>query len=124
MKPKRAFSWLWAVLFVLSFSSHAGTWSEHFASGGLLLDWKGTRDDFRIVTKTLEGVSASPLTPSPFNFVEVQKDSTDCTVSAWINVVAPNLQVCTKGGSVARHSETNGYVLGLHEATQTAEIYR
>jgi len=102
----------------------AGTWSDHFASHDLLVDWTGTRNAFRIVDQTLEGVSASPLTQSPFNFVEIQIDSTDCAVSAWINVVAPNVHVCTKGAILARHSGTNGYVFALHEATQTAEIYR
>jgi len=32
--------------------------------------------------------------------------------------------VCTKGALVLRHSGSNGYVFALHEATQTAEIYR
>lgn len=104
--------------------SRSGTWSDHFSFATLLNEWNGHREDFRIVNQVLEGVSASPVAPSPFNFVEIQKDSTDCTVSAWINVVAPNVRVCTKGAIVARHSGTNGYVFALHEATQTAEIYR
>jgi hypothetical protein len=101
-----------------------GTWSDHFASDTLLPDWTGTRAEFQIVNEVLEGQSASPLTPSPFNFVEVQQDSTDCSVSAWIDVVRPNTHVCTKGALVLRHTGTNGYVFALHEATQTAEVYR
>lgn len=123
MKPQRA-SWLWAVLFAFSLSSHAGTWSDHFSAGALLPDWTGTRTEFRIVDQVLEGQSGSPLTPSPFNFVEIQKDSTDCSVSVWINVVRPNTRVCTKGALLLRHTGTNGYVFALHEATQTAEVYR
>src|SRR5436190_3878712 len=124
MKPQKALSWLWAVLFALSLSSHAGTWSDHFSSGALLLDWTGTRNEFQIVNQVLDGQSGAPLTPSPFNFVEIQKDSTDCSVSAWVNVVRPNTRVCTKGALLLRHTGTNGYVFALHEATQTAEVYR
>jgi hypothetical protein len=124
MKPQKALSWLWAVLFALSLSSQAGTWSDHFSSGALLLDWTGTRNEFQIVNQVLEGQSGSPLTPSPFNFVEIQKDSTDCSVSAWVNVVRPNTRVCTKGALLLGHTGTNGYVFALHEATQTAEVYR
>jgi len=124
MNPKKVLPVFSAVLLLTTIAVRAGTWSDHFAFPALLIDWKGNLDAFRIVNQTLEGVSASPLTPSPFNFVEVQKDSTDCTVTAWINVVAPNTRVCTKGAILARHTGTNGYVFALHEATQTAEIYR
>lgn len=124
MKPNQAFSWLCAVFVALSVSSRGGTWSDHFSFGTLLPDWTGTRNDFRIVNEELEGKSAYPVAPSPFNFVEVAQDSSDCAVGVWINVVTPNLSVCTKGAILARHSETNGYVFALHQATQTAEIYR
>ena len=125
MKPRTAFRVCWAVLLLAVCGRvQGGTWSEHFASDALGLEWTGTRQGFRIVNQVLEGASASPITPSPFYFVEVQTDSTDCTVSSWINVVAPNVRVCTKGALLARHTGTNGYVFALHEATQTAEIYR
>ena len=124
MKPKQACLWLCAVLIGIGISAQAGTWSDHFSSDTLLPDWTGTRADFRIINEELEGESAHPLAPSPFNFVEVAKDTTDCTVGVWINVVMPNLRVCTKGAILARHTGTNVYVFALHEATQTAEIYR
>jgi hypothetical protein len=126
MKPQLILRWFWAVVswMAICCATKAGTWSEHFASGALSNNWTGDRDDFRIVNQMLEGVSALPLTPSPFNLVEVQNDSTDVSIGVWINVVAPNLRVCSKGAVVARHSGTNGYVFALHAATQTAEIYR
>jgi hypothetical protein len=124
MKRRPWFASLGAVLFAFLLSSHGGTWSDHFSRDTLLSDWTGMRGAFRIVNKELEGASASPVAPSPFNFVEVAQDLTDCTVGVWMNVVMPNLRVCTKGAVVARHTGTNGYVFALHEATQTAEIYR
>jgi hypothetical protein len=124
MKPKQSLSWLCALLFALAIPSRAGTWSDHFSSDTLLPDWTGTRADFQIINEGLEGESTEPVAPSPFNFVEVARDSTDCTVGVWINVVMPNLRVCTKGAILARHTGTNGYVFALHQATQTAEIYQ
>lgn len=124
MKPRHFLSWLWAVLFSVALSARAGTWTDHFSFPTLLDDWKGNRADFQIVNQTLEGQSRSPVGPSPFNFIEIQKDSTDCSVSAWINVVRPNTSVCTKGALLLRHAGTNGYVFALHQATQTAEVYR
>ena len=124
MKRRPGFASWGAVLFAFLLASHGGTWSDHFSHEVLLADWTGTRSDFRIVDRVLEGVSASPVAPSPFNFVEVAQDSTDCTVEVWINVVMPNLRVCTKGAILARHTGTNGYVFALHQATQTAEVYR
>jgi hypothetical protein len=124
MKPKQSLAWLCALFFALGLPSRAGTWSDHFSFETLLPDWTGTRAFFQIINEELEGESAEPVAPSPFNFVEVAKDSTDCTVGVWINVVMPNLRVCTKGAILARHTGTNGYVFALHQATQTAEIYR
>jgi hypothetical protein len=124
MKPGHPLRWLWAVLFSFSLSAGAGTWTDHFTFPTLLDDWKGNRADFQIINQALQGESGLPLPPSPFNFVEVQKDSTDCSVSAWINVVRPNTRVYTKGALLLRHTGTNGYVFALHQATQTAEVYR
>lgn len=124
MKPASALCS--AILSLLILPLHSGTWSDHFSSPTLLSDWTGNRADFQIVTNlnVLEGESASPLTPSPFNSIAIQTDSTDCTVSAWVNIVAPNTRVCTKGALLLRHSGAEGYVFALHEPTQTAEVYR
>jgi hypothetical protein len=102
----------------------AGTWTDHFDQATLADDWTGNRSFFQIKDGILEGESASPITPSPLNLVELAVDSTDCDVACWINVVAPNTRVCTKGALILRHSGTNGYVFALHEATQTIELYR
>jgi hypothetical protein len=85
----------------------------------------GDKDAFRVTTNGfLEGESASPVSVSPLKVLEVVKDSSDCVVGCWVNVVAPNTRVCTKGAVILRHSGTNGYVFALHEATQTMEVYR
>jgi hypothetical protein len=101
-----------------------GTWTDHFEFPTLDPAWIGTKSAFFVTNGVLEGESASPLAPSPFNFLELPFDSTDCDVSCWINVVARNTRVCTKGALLLRHTATNGYVFALHEATQTIELYR
>jgi len=113
-----------AVAFQCAFlpSALCGTWRDHFHQG-LSPEWKGDTADFHPTNEVLEGVSASPLA-SRLNILEIVADSTDCVVGCWINVVAPNLHVCTKGALILRHSGTNGYVFALHEATQTIEVYR
>lgn len=115
---------LTAFLIAAGFDVRAGTWTDHFASPTLMTDWRGDLDAFQIIGMELEGQSASPLPPSPFAFVEVDADTTDCSITAWISVVAPNTRICTKGALVFRHADGKGYVFALHEATQTAEVYR
>ena len=102
----------------------SGTWNDHFHLETLAEDWTGNRTAFEIKAGILEGHSASPVTPSPLNLVEIAKDATDCDVGCWINVVAPNVHVCTKGALILRHTGDDGYVFALHEATQTIEVYR
>jgi len=126
MKPWSALPRLLAAtaFALLAVSLKAGTWTDHFYEPTLAPEWTGNRTAFQINNGLLEGQSASPLAPSPFNIVEVALDSINCNVTCWINVVAPNLHVCTKGALVLRHTGTNGYVFALHEATQTIEVYR
>jgi hypothetical protein len=124
MKPGTAFRVVWAVFCLIAVGARGGTWSDHFASPSLLADWKGDRSFFQIVNQELMGTSANPVQISPLVIVEVEVDSTDCSVGVWMQVVSPNTHRCTKGALVLRHTGTNGYVLALHEATQTAEVYR
>src|SRR6185503_4646130 len=95
-----------AALFQLGLSTPAlaGTWSDHFSEPTLAADWTGDLRAFQLQDGVLEGESASPLTPSPLNVLEIANDSTECDVTCWINVVAPNTRVCTKGGLLLRHS--------------------
>lgn len=87
-------------------------------------DWTGNRKAFRIEAGVLQGQSAYPVAPSPLNILEIAQESTECDVACWINVVTPNLRVCTKGALILRHSEGEGYAFALHEPTQTIEVYR
>jgi hypothetical protein len=41
-----------------------------------------------------------------------------------MDVVTPNLLICTKGALILRDSGTDGYVFALHVATRTIEVYR
>lgn len=102
----------------------AGTWSDHFSESALGTDWQGDRDYFSILDGNLWGVSATPVAPVPLHLVEVGKDWTDYTVQCRIDVVEPNLAICTKGALVLRDNGTDGYVFALHVATTTIEVYR
>src|SRR5439155_5480171 len=82
------------------------------------------RDAFSIVDGALKGVSASPLAPVPLYLIEVGNDWSDYVLQCRMNVVTPNLLVCTKGALILRHKGKEGYVFALHVATKTAEVYR
>ena len=41
-----------------------------------------------------------------------------------IDVVTPNLLICTKGALILRDDGKDGYVFALHVATKTIEVYR
>jgi NAD(P)H-hydrate repair Nnr-like enzyme with NAD(P)H-hydrate epimerase domain len=56
--------------------------------------------------------------------VEVGTNWGDYTVQCRIDVVTPNLLVCTKGALILRDNGTDGYVFALHVATKTIEVYR
>src|SRR6185295_1483199 len=126
MKPNSILCKLILAMVSLSLTSLAwgGTWNDHFTQPTLAGDWTGNPSAFRIEAGVLQGQSAYPVSQSPLNVVEIAQDSTDCNVACWINVVAPNLRVCTKGALILRHSGNEGYVFALHEPTQTIELYR
>jgi hypothetical protein len=126
MKPSfRVLRPLTASFFLASSSlTFAGTWADHFSQGFIGSDWQGDRDYFSIVDGALRGVSATPLAPVPLHRLEVGKDWADYTVQCRIDVVEPNLLVCTKGALILRDNGTDGYVFALHVATKTIEVYR
>jgi len=126
MKPSLRYSRLLAALMLLGLSpsTFAGTWSDHFTGNLLGSDWRGDRDYFSVTNGALNGISASPIAPVPLRQVEVGTNWDDYTVQCRVDVVTPNLLVCTKGALVLRDNGTDGYVFALHVATQTIEVYR
>lgn len=126
MKPRLQLLWLLSSSLLLASSPVAfgGTWRDDFSEGTLGLDWQGDRQYFSIADGALSGVSASPLAPVPLHRVEVGKDWTDYTVQCRVDVVEPNLLVCTKGALILRDNGSDGYVFALHVATETVEVYR
>jgi hypothetical protein len=112
------------LLNVLTLLAFAGGWSDDFSQEVLGPEWRGDMDYFSIVNGALKGISASPLAPVPLRWVEGGTEWSDCVVRCWINVVTPNLLVCTKGALILRHSGNEGYVFALHVATQTVEVFR
>src|ERR1035437_9188640 len=69
-------------------------------------------------------VSAEPVAPVPLHQVEVGTNWSDYTVQCRIDVVTPNLLICTKGALILRDDGKDGYVFALHVATKTIEVYR
>ncbi len=126
MKPRVQLLWLLSSSLVLASSpvAFSGTWTDDFSGGNLGSDWQGDRQYFSIVDGALSGISASPLAPVPLHRVEVGKDWTDYTVQCRVDVVEPNLLICTKGALILRDNGTDGYVFALHVATATVEVYR
>ncbi len=102
----------------------AGTWADSFSGSVLGPDWRGERAWFSILDGTLDGMSALPVAPSPLNRVEVGTNWADYTVQCRMDVVMPNLLICTKGALILRDNGKDGYVFALHVATQTIEVYR
>lgn len=113
-----------SVLLSATFLSVGGTWSDHFSGNILRSDWRGDRDSFSILDGTLGGVSVRPLPPVPLHQMEVGTDWSDYTVQCRIDVVTPNLAICTKGALILRDNGKDGYVFALHIATKTIEVYR
>ena len=114
------------ILFIslLASVAFAGTWSDNFSGNVLDQKWKGDRDNFTIENGALHGRNAHPIMLLPLHWVEIGSDWDDYVVQCKINVVMPNLLVCTKGALVLRHSGNEGYVFALHVATKTVEVFR
>jgi hypothetical protein len=117
--------WLTGTLLLASASiAFAGTWSDQFTESSLGSDWQGDRAYFSATNGHLDGVSASPIAPVPLHLVEVGTNWGDYTIRCGVEVVTPNLLICTKGALILRDNGTDGYVFALHVATQTIEVYR
>ncbi|MBM3240407.1 hypothetical protein FJZ31_29340 [Candidatus Poribacteria bacterium] len=101
----------------------AGIWQDDFESPILGDFWRGDIDNFSIQEGKLHGRSAHPLLVFP-RFIKVGEDWTDYTVQCRVNVVQPNLLVCSKGALLLRYQEKEGYVFALHVATESVEVYR
>jgi hypothetical protein len=113
-----------SVLLASTSFTFAGTWADQFSGSVLGSDWRGDRTYFSILDGALDGISAEPVAPVPFHQVEVGTNWGDYTVQCRIDVVTPNLLVCTKGALILRDNGADGYVFALHVATKTIELYR
>jgi len=102
----------------------AGTWSDDFSGNVLAQTWKGDRDNFTVENGVLQGRNAQPISILPLRWIEIGNDWDDYVIQCKINVVTPNLLVCTKGALVLRRSGNEGYVFALHVATKTVEVFR
>jgi hypothetical protein len=113
-----------SILLASTSFTFAGTWSDAFSGSVLGSDWRGDRAYFSIMDGALDGISAEPVAPVPLHQVEVGTNWGDYTVQCRIDVVTPNLLICTKGALILRDDGKDGYVFALHVATKTIEVYR
>lgn len=113
-----------SILLVSTSFTFGGTWSDHFSGSLLGSDWEGDRDFFSVLNGTLDGISAQPVGPVPLHQVAVGTNWGDYSVQCRVNVVTPNLAICTKGALILRDNGKDGYVFALHVATKTIEVYR
>jgi hypothetical protein len=113
------------IIFLMTYvPAFAGTWFDGFAGNTLDPKWVGDKDNFLVADGYLQGRNAHPIQLIPPKWVEIGKDWDDYTVTCKINVVLPNLLVCTKGALILRRSGNEGYIFALHVATRTVEVYR
>ena len=113
-----------SVLLAATSLSFAGTWSDRFSGSALGSEWQGDREFFSTVDGNLDGNSVRPLPPVPLHRVGVGANWGDYTVQCRIDVVMPNLAICTKGALILRDNGKDGYIFALHVATKTIEVYR
>jgi hypothetical protein len=117
--------WLVALLLLAAtLVTNAGTWFDDFSQSTLGQDWSGDTSFFSIRDGALDGLSASPVAPVPLHWLEVGNGWSNYVVQCSVNVVLPNLLICTKGALLLRHNADEGYVFALHVATKTIEVYR
>ncbi len=113
-----------SIIFISCSLAYSGTWSDEFNGDLLNLKWTGDRDNFFVANGYLQGRNAHPILLLPLKWIEIGNDWDDYIVSCRINVVMPNLLVCTKGGIVLRRNGNEGYVFAIHTATKTVGVYR
>lgn len=112
------------IIFINYSFAYSGTFSDEFNGDSLNSKWTGDRDNFSVANGYLQGRNAHPILLLPLKWIEVGKNWDDYVVSCRVNVVLPNLLVCTKGALVLRRNGNEGYVFALHTATKTVELYR
>ncbi|MBM3236306.1 hypothetical protein FJZ31_08415 [Candidatus Poribacteria bacterium] len=111
----------------------AGNLHDHFVGTSLNEMWKGDRNHFSIENGNLVGISAHPV-GTFLRFIYIGNGWTDYTVRCRVNVVQPNLLICTKGALLIRYQKEEGIVplrkggqgvvFALHVASQKVEVYR
>ena len=118
------FTFLICLVYFPGASLHAATWQDNFDFPVMIQEWRGDLEYFTLQEEKLRGVSFHPVLPPVLRFIEVGQDWGDYVASCNINVVQPNLAICTKGALILRHKDGEGYVFALHIATQQVEVYR
>jgi len=123
-KFKVSFTFLIYLVYFSGASLYAATWQDDFNAAVMNEAWRGDLNYFGLQDGQLRGVSFHPVLPPVLRFIEVGQEWADYVASCKINVVQPNLAICTKGALILRHKDGEGYVFALHIATQRVEVYR
>jgi hypothetical protein len=111
------------VMLIVTAAAWAGSFRDTFEETSLSEIWKGDRRSFFVEDGKLVGVSAHPLMTF-LRFIYVGESWTDYTVRCRVNVVQPNLLICTKGAMLLRYHDGDGIVFALHVAAKRVEVYR
>jgi len=111
-----------ALFLVVCVPLRAGVWQDDFEGDALALGWKGDVEAFRLEGGNLVGVSAHPIAILPKS-LEVGNDWTNYTATVRVNVVMPNLAICSKGGFVLGKRNGWALVFALHPPASQVEVF-
>jgi len=104
-------------------SASAGTWRDDFAAERMSPEWTGDIAAFRQTEGELVGVSAHPVLTVPA-IIEVGSDRwREFTASVRVNVVKPNLAICSKGGIVVARTKGSAVVFAIHPPSKRVEVF-
>jgi hypothetical protein len=110
------------LLSVVCIPLRAGVWQDDFNGSALTPGWSGDVDAFRLEENRLVGVSAHPILPS-LAAITVGDAWTHYTATVRVNVVKPNLAICSKGGLVLGKRNGWALVFCLHTPSKQAEVF-
>lgn len=106
----------------LSLTAWGGVWRDDFGGETLTEGWHGDVEAFRLEEGRLIGVSAHPIA-LVLKGITVGDRWTHYTATVRVNVVLPNLAICSKGGLVIGKRNDRAFVFVLHTPSRQVEVF-
>lgn len=106
----------------LSLRAWGGVWHDDFGSETLTEGWNGDVEAFRLEEGRLLGVSAHPLALVPKG-ITVGDQWKNYTATVRVNVVMPNLAICSKGGLIIGKRDAKAFAFVVHPPSRQAEVF-